>query len=364
LGGVTNIHIYSPDAIPGAIYRKAFTDALRPYKVIRLMPLARVNGMGLPPTIQFTTWSKRTTPTQWGQTNADFALEYQAALCRESGCIPWINIPYGSDDDAITRTVQVFASFPVVYVELSNELWNTSPAYQGMQVRNDAVTAGTYGAGDINTVGARRAAQLTARMGALARAAAPNSAVKVVFCGQAVWEAWVVNGLGFVRPGDIDVVAVAPYFQTGSGDPVGTVAQVEASCDKWISTQLLPGLIANQKAAAAYGAVFVAYEGGQSLIPAGGNAPPVELQWVGDISQLQYAAYLADPMRAAQMDPGMGVIYDHMFDACRQANMTLFCNFMVVGNWGRSGCWGLIQTTGEADGPKGLAVKRAIVAGN
>lgn len=361
-GGVTNIHVLSPDAVPGRTFREAYLSRLTPYKICRLMPTEHVNGNGLPPTLH-TTWAQRVRPSNWDQTSWEIALEYQAELCRESGTIPWVCLPYGIDDATVTQTAQVFVTFPLVYVEYSNEPWNTSPAYQGNQIRNDALAMGTYGTGDPNVAGARRHAELTARAGKLFRQALGPSHVKVVFGAQAVWDAWAVNGLGWLKPGDVDAVAIAPYFQPADWIPNPTVPQVLASCDRWIDTVLAPGIAANYRAAGTYGVPLITYEGGQHLLPSV-KGPTTELQWQGDLTPAEWSAYLADPYRAAQTDPGIGLVYDHLFDVCRRNNVTEFTHFMMCGNWGRSGWWGLVQTSNAPANPKVDAVQRAIRLGS
>jgi len=358
-GGVTGVHLLAPDAKLGQTFRDAFLALFRPYKVLRLMPSQRVNGIGLPPVVR-TDWTKRTIPTNWDQTTNEVAAEHLAELCRESGCIPWVCLPYGATNDYITGLANAFAGFPLVYVEYSNELWNTAPAYQGMTIRNAAVAKGIYGT-DPNVAGARYAADLTGQMGTIFHGVLGVSKVKVVFGGQETWEAWSSDGLKFLRPGFVDCLAVAPYFQCVDGDPKATVPQILASCQKWIDTILIPGLAANAKVAKAYGCEMIAYESGASLLPSMVNPPNIAIQ---PDSPAQLAAFAADPMVAAQNDSGMGLLHDNMFAACRNAGMTLVCHFMTISNWGRSGMWGNRQTVTDGENVKTQAVSRAIAAGN
>ena len=358
-GGISSVRLLSPDAVAGKTFRDAYLALLKPYKVIRLMPMQRANGVGLPPVLH--TGLPRVTPAQWDQTTWEVAAEHLAELCKEAGCVPWICVPYGATDALIQDLAGVFSTLPGCIWEYGNELWNTGPAYQGNQIRNDAVKLGTFGT-DPNVAGAKYHATLTAHMGQLVKAIIPSA--KIVFGAQATYEAWAQNGLTSLPVGAVDALAVAPYFQQCDGDPVSTVPQVLTSCQKWIDTILAPGLTKNAAAAKAYGCAMWGYESGQSLIPNGTNAPPVELQWQADISPTQYAAYRADPMRAAQDDVGMGTLYDHLFQTCLSAGMTLACHFMVVSNWGRSGCWGARQQTTDPDTVKSQAIARAIAAGN
>lgn len=356
-GGVTNISLLAPDAKPGQTFRDAYVAQLKQFKVIRLMPFQRVNGTGLP-SVPRTDWSKRTLPTSFCQTNNEVAFEHCADLCRQAGAIPWICVPYGAPDDYVAGLANIFKEWECPLFELSNELWNYSPAYQGNQIRAAGVATGKYGA-DPNVAGAKLHADLLVNIAAIVRKTIPKA--KIVAGAQMAWDAWATNLLSQAPKGVIDYLAIAPYFQNTGADPVGTITQVATSCQNWNTQVMIPGIAANAKAAKTYGCGLIAYEAGQSLIPAANNAPPVEIQWQADISPTQYAAYLLDPMRAIQTDPAMGTLYDAMFKACYDAGMSLVCHFMSPGGgWGRSGCWSTKQQTSDPDNVKDKAIARAI----
>ena len=355
-GPVSDVHLYAPDARPGQTFRDAYLDYLKPYSVVRLMNWGKVNnGWQSPPPP--THWAGRVTPQNFDQTTRGVALEYQAELCKEAGAQPWVCLPYGADDDYITHAAQCFTGFKTVRVEYCNELWNTTLGPQGMQCRNDA-DAATYGAGDINQRGARRAAALTAHAGAIFRQVLGADHVKVVFGAQAAWNAWAADGLAYSnppdraqgRPADIDVLAVAPYFQPADNLTSPTADAMLASCDKWITTVLEPGLKSNKQVADKYGAAYEAYEGGQSLIRVNPRAHP----------QGNPALWAADPATQAQNHPRMGDLYDRLFAVSKSNGITLFCHYLVVGDWGPSGYWGLYQYTGDPGGVKAAAVRRAM----
>jgi hypothetical protein len=357
-GPVANVHLYSPDAPPGQTFRPALLAAIKQggYKIIRMMPWGRVNkdeGRAWP-----TTWAKRVLPTDWDQTTREVAMEYQFQLAKEAGCAPWINTYYGEDDDALTQTAQLAKTygFQTVIVESQNEYWNQGGMYQGNQIRNEALAAGTYGTGDPNVAGARRAASIGANAGKIFRDVLGKDHVKVVFGAQAVWGAWAHDGLSYVPPGSFDVVAVAPYFQPA--DPIAngaSIDQIEASCSKWLSTVVDKGLAENYAAAKAAGAELWTYEGGQHLLPLMANAPSVPLQ---DTLQNQIN-FKADPMTMIQTDPAIGRLYDQLFAICKKNHVTEFTHFLLIGYWGRSGYWGAQLKLGDPDNPKTLAIQRA-----
>lgn len=351
-GGVSVIRLLTPDAKPNQVYRDAFLNLFKGYTVLRLMPQERVNGVGFPPVLR-TDWTKRTTATSWDQTTNEVAPELQAELCKETNLIPWVCVPYNAPDAYVVGLVKVFADagFKVIRLSQSNELWNTGPQYQGMQIRNDAIALGTYGSTDPNVAGARRDGQLTAHMGAVAKTILPGTLVTVD--GQAAWSAWLSDAASYMKPGDAQIGAVAPYFQPVDSSS-NNVAGILASCDQWIATVTIPGLAANYAVCQKNGWAFEGYESGESLVSQNpGALPPVAL--LPD-SAAQTAAFNADPMTLAQFDPQMGVLTTRMLTVCQAGGMTMNCYFMAISNWGRSGYWGLFQTPGDKPNPKSQAI--------
>ena len=300
-------------------------------------------------------------PRQLGPDQQEVALEYQFELAKEANVIPWINTYYGESDDAITQTAQLAKSygFNLIVVESQNEYWNQGGPYQGNLIRNDGVKAGL--ATDPNVAGARLAAQTGANVVKIFRSVLGPSHIKGVFGAQATWGAWANDGLSFVPAGSFDALAIAPYFNNVAPLPAtATVADWEASCSTWINTVLDNGLSENQAAASKAGVELWTYEGGQSLFPLMSGAPSVPLQ----DTAAKLAAFNADFMTAFQTNPAMGRLYDLLFATCRKHGVTEFTHFYLWGYWGSGGYWSLKQFPGDADGPKGQALQRAISAGN
>ena len=54
----------------------------------------------------------------------------------------------------------------------------------------------------------------------------------------------------------------------------------------------------------------------------------------------------------------MGGFYTRLLDAWKESGGDLFCLYASTGNWGRHGCWGLLQYAdeNEQDQPKFRAV--------
>ncbi len=371
-GPVSDVHLYAPDAVSGQTFRPAFLAALKPFKVVRTMPWTRPNAdmprpdMNKPVDLATNkpawpiSWGMRNLPGSYDQTSKEVALEYQFQLAKESGCTLWLNTYWGEDDDSLTRKAQLAASYnlPGLIVEpMGNEPWNTGGGYQGNDIRKAGQAAGFPG--DINQAGAKYAAAQGAHVAAIFRSILGNK-VKVVFSGQAVWGAWMSDGLSSVPAGTYDAGVVAPYFQSVTAlTAASTPADIEAGCSAWISGPLATGLAQNWSACSANGSALWAYEGGPHLLPVTAvSGVPMQ-----DTPQAQ-ATFAADPITAFQLDPAMGRCCDQLFAVSAANHVSEFTYFYLVGYWGRSGYWGAKQFLTDPDGPKGQAIQRAIAAGN
>ena len=104
-------------------FHPVFLDRLRPFSVLRFYPWMRVySSTGR--------WSKRNTPVNARQGGPEgVALEYMVDLCNELGADPWFCIPHVADDEYVrnfaTLVRESLHRDAKVYVEFSNETWNT-----------------------------------------------------------------------------------------------------------------------------------------------------------------------------------------------------------------------------------------------
>jgi hypothetical protein len=153
-----------------------------------------------------------------------------------------------------------------------------------------------------------------------------------------------------------DALAVPAFFhfrvQARSEDPARPDASAVAA---WGVDQLLDhvergplaeaiGAVTTMKAVAdRHGVKLVAFAGGQGLVGVEGGEGYEPLNVL---------------FREANRHPRMGEFYPRLLDAWKQAGGGLFCLFASTGNWGRHGCWGLLQhaAEGEREQPKYRAV--------
>lgn len=144
----------------GTLFTTQYLQTLANYSTLRMMGASGTNGN---PDVN---WSDRTTPTSWFSQNyfanpgtsyqSQFntngvAWEYLVAMANETGKDLYINVPIGASNAYITNLANLILygsdgtnpytspqANPVwaplnanlhVYVEYSNEVWNTAPAF-------------------------------------------------------------------------------------------------------------------------------------------------------------------------------------------------------------------------------------------
>ena len=121
---VRDIEVWFPGHDDSCHYfQQAFIDRLRPFSVLRFYPWMRIyQSSGR--------WSERTTlhsARQGGEQGV--AVEYMVELCNELAADPWFCMPHTADDDYIRRFAayvrDVLHPTAKIYVEFSNETWNT-----------------------------------------------------------------------------------------------------------------------------------------------------------------------------------------------------------------------------------------------
>ena len=207
--GVTNVHLMRPVARGsatsspvGELFTADFKKLVSSFTAIRYMDYLATYANNQ------RTWTDRVKPTDRTQYQAEAgygwqgkggAWEYAVELANETGKDMWINLPLQTDDDYVTKLAQLLAygsdgsnpytapqanpAYPPlnaglkVYVEYSNEIWNTAfPMYhQNAVLAQQEVAAGgsplNYDGSTNTTVWAhRRVAEKTKDISDLFRA--------------------------------------------------------------------------------------------------------------------------------------------------------------------------------------------------
>jgi hypothetical protein len=306
------------------------------------------------------------------------AWEYVIELANQSGKNIWINVPIQATDATITEIArQVYAQWQpgiTVYVELSNEVWNT--------IFSDTTYATDQGAILFPTLTGRHAmstwlAQRSIEMKNIFKTefGVDAAAVKLVIAGQ-------LFSSSYVHPTDpdlcylncrlsnqyndianeIDVYAVAPYVP---GKLQGATYADANDVANWTDAQFFTHLNADPDStnqgdvesvvlqilekknliATLTGRTdieYTAYEFGQHLTA--GHAPDSDLD-------IRYKAF--------QSTPEMGTLYYNLIQGMIDGGMTLSASFNLHGRHNRGGYWGDKQGIAGSIVPRKQAVDAA-----
>ena len=369
----------------GSIWHPALLSELKGFRTARFMDWQRTN------TSLVSDWSQRTPATarSWN-TPAGAPIEQIVSLANAANIEPWVNVPTHASDDYVANFAKVLhsqlASNLSVNVEYSNEAWNyaftaTHWMYDQAQAAWPAEVAAktdpyllqqNWYANRLvhvcsiikNEFGADKG---RVRCVANTQAASTGSATGVLNCTVAA------KTLGQACGKSIDVLAIAPYFGSyvgltklrttvstwytqadggltqlfseimgsegstsvtapllavGSAAPGGSLAQVHA----WMT--------GNKAVADKFGIPMWAYEGGQGLVPPGGDTD----------------ASLVTLFTAANRDPRMGAAYARMLADWQASGGQTFTLYTDVAASSKYGMWGLKENQFDTGSAKWTAV--------
>ena len=294
-GGVQNLKLIRPGYDPNTtqVFTNQFLAEVAPFSVLRTMDFTQTNNN---PVVN---WSDRAQVTDATQSTAKgVAWEYVIALANAAHKDLWINIPEGATDNYVKQLAalikQQLAPGLVVYVEYSNELWNSSFSQFNVNVQAAVaeVTAGmasgtpsnlfypgeTAKNADGSYVSqydwawrriARQIEQISADFASVWGAGAINNQIRPVLASQMSNPYILQTGLQFLQntygaPSQyLYAVAGAPYFNLDGQD-----SQTNLTTDQVLAA--LSASMAQQSAtypayaglATYYGLHDYAYEGG------------------------------------------------------------------------------------------------------
>jgi hypothetical protein len=366
--------------------------AVAPFGTLRLMDFLETNGNPV------RTWGERTTPasaTQAGPKGA--AWEHAVQLANELQKDIWVNVPAMADDDYVQSLARLLKltldPARVVYVEYSNELWNsqfTQTTYNREAAVAEALAGDTTltngqrctaerfkaSAGDCNPywAGYYRVGKRTVRIAQIFAeafgAAAMNKNVRVVYATQFADRSIAEQVLKNIarhraKPSTLLYgVAAAPYFYLDEAlarsprlDAEAIHASLKASLEREVLPVLAPGITRGKEfvrgepyrggdwnqpslksLADFYGLQALAYEGGADLRQADASLP---------------AKF------AANADPRMGAKLDQLLRQWYGCGNGLFVHFNLTSAWGRHGYWGLTNDARDLATAKYRAVAAA-----
>ncbi len=254
-------------------FHPLFLERLRPFSVLRFYPWMRIYSAS-------GRWAKRATTSSARQgSNEGVAVEYMVELCNELNADPWFCMPHLADDDYVrsfaTLVRDSLRHDAKVYVEFSNETWNTDFA-AGRWAREQSALRGIPA---MQVVG-ERAAQVFdiwhevfgAQKGRVVRVA-----------GVQLHNPGIANVMCRALNGKFDAMAVGAYFAARADrDPVdadSSAAELLAAARANLTNAVLPRIRDHRNLADTFSSELgrriplVTYEGGQSIVarsPGGG----------------------------------------------------------------------------------------------
>ncbi|MDP1026410.1 hypothetical protein Q5H91_04230 [Sphingomonas sp. KR1UV-12] len=334
--GAANVGIFSAETI----------DYYRAFGVLRMLDVSAGNSASP------ATWATRTMPGDLTQGGSDgLALEHQVGLAVAADADPWLHVPWRADEDYVRRMAQlVHDALPAgrhAYVELSNEVWNYGFPVAGL-AREEGVAlkladnqyASAWKLYARRTVAVMKiwADVFKDRPGQLVRVIASQS-------GNPAHAGYLLAESGEVKPGDLDALAIAPYF---GGDLLQTNPDV-ADGDKLfplltvdMRKKLAGEVRENLAKAKAMGLRLISYEAGQHILNGGAEDPRIA---------------------SLNRDQRMGGLYSEYIPGLVAANdndvAVLFNASGAISKWG---AWGLREYPGQprSEAPKMDAALKAV----
>jgi hypothetical protein len=287
------------------LFTPAFLQNISGFACMRMMGIGCTNGNTL------TTWASRVTPAMQ-QTNpaTGMCLEYQVALANQIGCDLWVNIPYGATQDYVAGMAALVSAQLNpdlnIYVELSNELWNTvnvqTMVNYNIAQSDPRCTATDHWGKAFQEIGLATYEVLSWWKAATSRAARfviNGQCIDSYIASEALGVIDATYGAGTVAK-TLYGVAIAPYILYDSSlESTLTLATLFPGMNAYLTGTLVPSIQAHATLAKQYWLELLAYEGGQGLEGGVANETPA-----GNQAKL-----------AAQTDPRMGTLYQALQSA-------------------------------------------------
>ncbi len=351
---VRNIRVWMPgfENAPSS-FHTTFIQRLQPFGVIRFMDWQQTNGSDL---VQ---WSDRTTTDTFSQDNNDgVALEYMIELCNELGADAWFCMPHMADDTFVTNFATMVRENLdpglKVYVEWSNEVWNTSFPQHKWVTQESGV--GTFGDLWFKKWANEAANDFAIWHSVFSTPTDQTARIIRVAAGQQA-NVWVTKNLTDRLKDPVsgefayDAISCAAYFDhrrapfdasTTPQDIIDNAINVTIPNDYTRYYQNHGDLAQERTNQLGREILFLAYEGGQHYTVSGNTSLPY-FQAFKDVQTYEnpggngmYEAYLAN------------------LEAFDQAGGGLFMAYNYVGKPGPFGSWGHLQFQNEteAEAPK------------
>lgn len=307
-------------------FHPVFLERLKPFSVLRFYPWMKVYSTS-------GRWSRRTTQSSARQgTQEGVALEYMIDLCNELDADPWFCIPHTADDEYVrnfaTLVRDALHHDSKVYVEFSNETWNTDFA-AGQWAREQSRLRGI----PAMEVVAERARQV---FDVWQQVFGRQAGRIVRVAGVQLHNPGIANTLCRALNGKFDAMAVGAYFgaraDRDSVDIDSTAEQLLTAARANLDNVVLPRLSDHQNLANTFSTelgrhiALLTYEGGQSIVarsPGGGLGVEASL--------------------ACQDLPGMYDAYRALIDGAQARGVELFLGYDFCGPRGSADTYSVLE---------------------
>ena len=332
---IRNIRLMMPGFEKAASpFHPTFIERLRPFGVIRFMNWQHTNNSPL------AHWADRTTPQSARQSGPNgVALEYMIGLCNEIGAAPWFCMPHLADDEFVRNFAQLVKNKlrpdVKIYLEWTNEPWNSGLFAQGQWVRQQAKQRGV-------SVFAMMAEQFS-RDARIWHEVFGDDKDRVIRVPPGHLKIRGTTRILDELDGEFDAVACGGYFGPQPQDKKifdenTTSEQVLLSTMHRIENVTLPDIAQFKKLAARWEQKLgrpiplLTTEAGQGIIPIGGfmGARRQFVPW----KQVAWDC---------QTHPMMHKVYTKMLRGSREAGLELFMAYVYVSGQSKWGSWGHLQ---------------------
>jgi len=339
---VKNIDCREADMNPSVVFDPDFISYVSQYDTARFMKWQKAveNNKAV-------TWENRTklTSATYSDSVDGAPIETMVSVANMAKVNPWFSMPWNANDEYIRN----FAEYVrdnlddnlIVYVEVSNEVWNW--LYKVTAQARDEGRAENLSTSD-GTALLYRYAERTGEVMDIWKSVfstQPNRLVRVIATQNAVpWAARTVLGYKDTAS-KVDALATAPYFSWNF-----SAGEREIPSDFY--SKILPDRMdfrldnarENKEAAAAKGLRFIAYEAGQHILGADGEA-------------------MIPVLRQIQRDSRMGDLYTRYLTKWRGDIGDLMVLFSAWSTVNKYGAWGMQEYMGQplSEAPKFRAVK-------
>ncbi len=379
---IRNIRIFPPTVnnTEQNKFHPTYLARVQGFKILRFMDWASVNHS------KIKSWSERVQPDYYTYTIKGRGVPYEVMLnlSNHISADPWVVIPTMANDDFVEKLATLIADRlnknRTVYLEYSNEIWNTIFPQNRFANKAGARLGRDLGLSlnkkDANALFyARRSAEVFEIFEKVLKG--KHKLVKIV-SGQGMNPSVarkVIKWLNDpkVNPNKVkaDALAIALYFGAGAVDDLLTAGgrrdkrtvtvddvkaiTVDALLDKAaeaLHKHRKPRMIEHRELASHHGMKLLAYEGGQSMRVGPGFSGPVV-----------HAA--ASKFIEANRSERMGALYREMFDLWFGHGGDAFMNFSYIYRPNRWGAWGVLehQWQNPDEAPKYRAVKEQLNLG-